>query len=206
MTVPDWWNRTRYRLYAPVYDWGAKPLERGRERAIDRLDPQPGDRVLMLGSGTGMDLEYIPPGVSVTAIDVTPAMVRRTEARAQALGRDVDARVGDARSLPFDDDAFDAVLLHLVLSVVPEPTAVVAETERVLAPGGRVSIYDKFVPHDSSPSLLRRAINPLARVVFADLTRSLDPMLADTDLAIDTREPFLGGIYTVTIVRPAGRE
>jgi len=204
MSLANWWNRTRYRLYAPVYDWGAKPLERGRQRAIDRLDPQPGDRILILGCGTGMDLEHLPAGTSITAIDVAPAMVSRTAARADALGLDVDARVGDAQALPFDDDSFDAVLLHLVLSVVPDPDAVAAETARVLAPDGRVSIYDKFVPAERTPSLLRRAVNPLARFFFADLTRSLEPMLAETGLAVDAEESCFGGLYSVTIARPTG--
>lgn len=203
MTVSNWWNRTRYGLYAPVYDWGARPLERGREQAIERLDIQSGERVLILGSGTGMDLEYLPSGVEVTAIDLTPAMVGRTEARADSLGLDVDARVGDARSLPFEDDSFDAVLLHLVLSVVPGPEQVVAETARVLDSEGRVSIYDKFVPEGTTPSLLRRAVNPVARLLFADLTRRLEPMVDDTNLELTTEESFLGGIYTVTIARPS---
>lgn len=205
-STANWWNRVRYGLYAPVYDLGARPLERGRRHAVERLDPQSGERVLLLGSGTGMDLEYVPPGVEVTAIDVSPAMVRRTEARADSLGLDVDARVGDARSLPFEDGAFDAVALHLVLSVVPEPGRVVAETARVLDADGRVSIYDKFVPEGSEPSLLRRAVNPLARVLFADLNRRLEPMVADTDLAVETGESFLGGIYTVSIARPTTDE
>jgi len=206
MTVADWWNRFRYRLYAPVYDWGARPLERGRKRAIERLDPQRGERILLLGSGTGMDLEYVPQGVDVTAIDVTPAMVRRTEARGDSLGIDVDARVGDARSLPFDDESFDAVVLHLVLSVVPDPEAVVAETARVLDADGRVSIYDKFISEGSDPSILRRAVNPVARFLFADLNRRFEPMITGTGLDVETREPFLGGLYTVTIARPTADE
>lgn len=200
------WNRIRYGLYAPVYDRAARPLERGRRRAVERLDPQSGDRILILGSGTGMDLEYLPAGVEVTAIDVTPAMVRRTEARGDALELDVDARVGDARSLPFEDDTFDAVLLHLVLTVIPDPEAVVAETARVLDPNGHVSIYDKFVPEGTAPSFLRRAINPIARFLFADLTRRLEPMVAGTDLELATEEPHLGGLYTVTIARRATGE
>ncbi|MDT3434875.1 methyltransferase domain-containing protein [Haloarcula sp. 1CSR25-25] len=206
MTVSNWWNRTRYGLYAPVYDWGAQPLERGRRRAIERLDIQSGDRVLIPGSGTGMDLEHLPAGVEVTAIDVTPAMVRRTERRGNSLGLDVDARVGDARSLSFEDDSFDVVLLHLILSVISHPERVVAETARVLDSEGRVSIYDKFVPEGTRPSLLRRAINPVARFLFADLTRRLEPMTADTDLELTTEESFLGGIYTVTIAAPSCRE
>lgn len=198
------WNQIRYGLYAPIYDWGARPLDRGRARAIERLDPGPGDRVLLLGSGTGLDLEYLPAGADVTAIDATPAMVRRTEARAASLRFDVDAQVGDARSLPFEDDAFDAVLLHLVLSVIPDPEAVVDETARVLDPDGAVSIYDKFVPEGATPSLLRRAVNPVARLLFADLTRRLEPMVADTDLELTDEESFLGGLYSVRIARPTG--
>lgn len=110
MRVSNRWNRTPCGLYAPVYDWAARPLERGRRRAIERLDIQSGDRVLLLGSGTGMDPESLPTGVEVTAIDLTPAMVRRTEVRGGSLGFDADARVGDARSIPFEDDSFDVVL------------------------------------------------------------------------------------------------
>lgn len=198
------WNRIRYRLYAPVYDLVARPLEGGRRRAIERLDLEPGDRVLCLGCGTGTDLEYLPPDVSVTAVDLTPSMVERTRARAESLDVEVDARIGDAQSLSLPDETFDAVTLHLVLSVVPDPEAVAAETARVLAPEGRVSIYDKFVAEDSIPSLLRRGVNPFARVFFSDTTRSLEPLFADTDLHIDDRESFLGGIYTVTTATPSG--
>lgn len=207
MTVSNDWNRTIYRLYAPVYDWLATPFEYGRQRAIDRLDVSAGDRVLLVGCGTGRDLDLLPAGASVAGIDITPAMVRRTAARAHAVDPAVEAQVADGGALPFKADAFDAVTLHLVLSVVPDPAAVVAETARVLAPGGRVSIFDKFVPADETPSTLRRAVNPLARRLFADLTRPLEPLVADTDLVIGEREPTLGGLYTVTVARntrPAG--
>lgn len=195
-------NRLRYRLYAPLYDRLSAPLDRGRERAIERLALTDDDRILLLGSGPGVDLEYLPDGADVTAVDITPAMVRRTERRAAELGRDVDARVGDAGDLPFADDAFDAVCLHLVLSVVPHPGAVAAETARVLTPDGRVSIYDKFVPAGTAPSLPRRLFNPVARLLFSDLTRPLAPLFDDTGLEFEEQESFLGGLYTVTVARP----
>ena len=203
-TMPDqWWNRTRYQLYAPVYDWLATPWEAGRKRAIERLDLQPGERILILGCGTGSDLGYLPPGSEVVAIDLSPAMVRRTADRAERLDLDVDAKVGDAQSVSFEDESFDAVLLHLVLSVVPDPEAVVNETARVLAPDGQVSVYDKFVPADETPSILRRIANPVAKLLFADLNRSLGPILSGTDLRTDERESFLAGIYAVTTARPS---
>lgn len=202
-----WWNRTRYQLYAPMYSWVARPLEHGRKRAIEGLDLAGGDRILILGSGPGSDLPYLPAGASITAVDAAPAMVRRTEERAEALGMDVDARVGDAQALPFDDDAFDVVLLHLILSVVPDPKAVAAETSRILTPGGRASIYDKFVAEGTKPSLLRRALNPVARFLFSDLTRRLDPLLSEVGLEVEEpRGSALRGLYTVALARPPNGE
>lgn len=206
MTVEEWWNRTRYRLYAPIYEWVARPLRAGRRRAIERLELGPTDRILILGSGPGVDLEYLPRASRVTAIDAAPEMVERTAQTADDLGRNVGVQVDDAQDLSLPDDSYDAVLLHLVLSVVPDPQAVASETARVLAPGGRVSIFDKFVPEGEEPSLLRRALNPIARFLFSDLTRSLESILAGTGLEAGTREPALGGLYTVTIARsPSSR-
>lgn len=200
--VSNRWNRVRYRAYEPVYDFLAKPLEAGRRRAIERLEVESGDRVLILGSGTGADLKYLPEGCEVTAIDLTPAMVRRTRRRADDLGFEADVQVGDAQNLPFEKDSFDAVILHLVLSVVPDPGSVVAETERVVTQDGRVSIYDKFIPEDETPSFLRRLVNPVARFLFADLNNRLEPMVQDTCLTPEEYDRFLGGMYTVTIAHP----
>ena len=201
MTLTNRWNRVRYRLYAPIYDVVAWPLERGRKRAIERLDPDLDSRILILGCGTGRDLDYLPPGVSVTAVDLVPSMVQRTAARGADHNQDVSVGIEDAHTLSFDDDTFDAVLLHLVLSVVPDPGTVVAETERVLTPDGRVSIYDKFSPEDGDPALARRVANPVARLLFADLNRPLEPMFDTTSLTVGRREPFLGGLYTVAVAR-----
>lgn len=203
MRWKHWWNRTRYQIYAPFYDWLASPWERGRRCAIDRPDLRPGSRVLIPGCVTGSDLGFLPATSEVTAIDLARAMVRRTAERGERLSLDVDARFGDAHALPFADDAFDAVLLHLVLSVVPEPKTVVEEAARVLELTGQVSIFDKLVPEGEQPSLLRRAVTPLARLVFADLNRSLDPMPSGTELRTAAREPYMAGIYTITVARPA---
>lgn len=190
-------NRLRYRLYAPVYTTVARPLDHGRRRAIERLDLTADDRILIVGSGPGVDLPHLPEDATVTAIDLTETMVERTARRGHDSTLSVDALVAEAHHLPFDTDAFDAVLCHLILSVVPEPAQVVAEVARVLGPDGRVSIYDKFIPEDTTPSLLRRAVNPVTRVLFSDVTRSLEPIFANTDLQIGERESFLADIYTV---------
>lgn len=193
---PDRLNRWRYSLYAPVYDRLAAVFTATRRRAIQELSLQPGERVLIVGCGTGLDLEFIPPTVKVTGIDVSPGMLARAQRRAERLGHSADLRVGDARELPWSDAAFDVIVLHFILAVAPDPERIARESARVLRPGGRVSILDKFVPVGRPPSLLRRALNLITHALFSDINRSLEPMLDGAQLRIVTDTSVgTGGLY-----------
>lgn len=193
------WNRARYTLYAPFYDLIVRRLGRGRRRAIELLDVKPGERVLIDGCGTGLDLELLPRDCLVTAIDLTPAMVEKTRARAATLGMAIDARVMDAARLEFGDDSFDCVLLHLILAVVPDPHTSAREAARVLRRGGRASVFDKFSA--GRPSLLRRAFNVITNFVATDITRSLDEILAETELRVAREEgSVFGGVFRVALL------
>ncbi len=194
------WNRLRYSFWAPVYDRiaNAAGFDAARRASIDRLGLVPGARVLMIGAGTGLDLNHLPDGVEVTAIDVTPAMLRRLERRAAACGRRVTARVMDARHLDFPDASFDGVVMHLILAVMPEPERGLAEAARVLRPGGRVAVFDKFLRDDEWPSARRRLLNAIARPLFSDMNRRLGPIAAGTPLVLVHDAPAaFGGMYRV---------
>jgi phosphatidylethanolamine/phosphatidyl-N-methylethanolamine N-methyltransferase len=194
------WNRARYTLYAPFYDLVARRIGRGRRRAVELLNVRPGERVLIVGCGTGLDLELLPRDCVVTAIDLTPAMVEKTRARAASLGMQVGARVMDAAHLELADGSFDCVLLHLILAVVPDPYATIRESERVLRPGGRASVFDKF--SRGRPSLLRRSFNVLTNALATDITRSLRDIVSRTELEIVQDEPSaFGGLFRVALLR-----
>jgi len=201
------WNRLRYTAWAPVYDaiTGAVGFEDARRRSIDRLRLTPGNRVLIVGAGTGLDLEYLPDGVDVTAIDVTPAMLRRLEGRAARMGRPVVARVMDARDLAFPDASFDGVVMHLILAVMPQPERGLAEAARVLKSGGRLAVFDKFLDDDLRPSFKRHLLNAIAKPLFSDMNRRLGPLIATTGLSIEQSEPAaIGGMYRlVTLTKPS---
>jgi ubiquinone/menaquinone biosynthesis C-methylase UbiE len=132
-----------------------------RRRSIAVLAPRAGERVLIVGVGTGLDLPHLPPHASYEAVDLTPAMLRRAERRAARLGLPLVALEASAAALPFEDAHFDAVILHLILAVVPDPLAALGEVRRVLKPGGRVVVWDKMRRSGRHPSLFRRAAHAL---------------------------------------------
>lgn len=192
------WNRLRYTLYAPFYDLIARRLGRGRRRALELLRVQSNERVLIVGCGTGLDLELLPRDTRVTAIDLTPAMVEKTRARAEVLGMSIDARVMDASQLDFADETFDCVLLHLILAVVPDPYSTAREAARVLRRSGRASIFDKFLPDERSASLARRALNLITNLFATEINRRLGDILRGTPLRVVTNEASVfGGAFRV---------
>ena len=143
------WERRRYALWAPVYDLVVAPLRRARASSIAALELRAGERVLVVGAGTGEDLPYLPAGVSVFAVDLTPAMLARARRRPRPPEH---LAVMDAEALAVPSGAFDAVVLHLILAVVRDPARCFAEAARAVRPGGRIAVFDKFVPAGEKPS------------------------------------------------------
>jgi phosphatidylethanolamine/phosphatidyl-N-methylethanolamine N-methyltransferase len=201
------WNRLRYTVWAPAYDAIARAagFDAARRLSIDRLRLAPGDRVLIVGAGTGLDLDVLPSSVDVTAIDVTPAMLKQLQRKAADTRRTVSARIMDARQLAFPDASFDAVVMHLILAVMPDPERGLREAVRVLKPGGRIAVFDKFLRDEERPSVKRRVLNAIAKPLFSDLNRRLGPLVAGTRLVIEHDEPVaFGGTYRVaTLLNPA---
>ncbi|MGB7623118.1 MAG: class I SAM-dependent methyltransferase [Terriglobia bacterium] len=194
------WNRIRYSFYAPFFDVIVRPFEKVRKRAIELLAPGPGAQVLIVGAGTGCDLEYLPRGSIVHAVDISPAMIGRVRKRAQRLGLQVRAEVMDGEKLRFEDEAFDHVLLHLVLAIVPDPIACAREAVRVLKPRGTLSILDKFLPDGTRPSWRRRVLNVPANFFFTDINRQLGPILEAAKLENRYEEAaLLNGVFKIVI-------
>lgn len=195
-------NLTIYRRWAPVYDFFMRPLmDTARRRAIDRLQLQAGERVLISGVGTGLDLPFMPAGVHIMAIDLSPAMLSR--AKHKVTGREVTFLEMDAQALKFADSTFDAVILSLILSVVPDGAAAFREAWRVLKPAGRAVIFDKFLPEHRTLSPLRRVTGKLIAALGTDPNRRLSEIIdGATDVQIIHDEPsLLRGQYRISLLQ-----
>jgi ubiquinone/menaquinone biosynthesis C-methylase UbiE len=119
---------------------------------------QPGQTVLDLGAGAGLDLllaaKQVGPEGRVIGVDMTDAMLERARANiTQAGAANVEVRKGLIEDLPVEDASVDWVISNCVINLSPEKPRVFAEIQRVLKPGGRMRVSDIVV--ESLPDELR---------------------------------------------------
>jgi len=190
-----------YTLIAPFYDaMLSRALTGVRAQNLQHL-PTGGQAVLVNGIGTGLDLPHLPPENRYVGLDLTPAMLRRATARRGAL--DLSLVQGNSLALPFSNERFDQVVMHLILAVVPDPAQALREAARVLKPGGGVLIFDKFL-RPGQPAPLRRALNLIFRQLATRLDVVFEEVLAQTPglrLEWDTPRLASGWFRAIKLVK-----
>jgi phosphatidylethanolamine/phosphatidyl-N-methylethanolamine N-methyltransferase len=177
-----------YTLLAPVYDsLVSGPLAFYREKSLARINDTNNKQILINGIGSGLDIPYLSTDACYTGTDITPAMLKRAQNRATTISSlNINFQIADSQALPFDEDSFDFIIMHLILAVVPDPALALQEACRVLKPGGKIYLFDKFL-RPGQLAIARRLLNIFIRhvatrtdVIFEDVLKSC-PQLEVTD-------------------------
>jgi Methylase involved in ubiquinone/menaquinone biosynthesis len=173
-----------YDKLAKVYDLTFGPtLHPGRLRAIERMNIQPGERVLEVGVGTGINLSLYPRNCSVTGIDFSGSMLEKARERVKKQEL-VNVRLlqMDAADLKFADDSFGIVYAPYLISVAPDPVKVAHEMRRVCRPGGRIVVLNHFLSANPILSRIERLISPLTIHIGFKADLDLPAFLTQADL------------------------
>ena len=173
-----------YDKLAKVYDLIFGPtLHPGRLQAIERMNIQPGERVLEVGVGTGINLSLYPEDAAIIGIDFSGSMLEKARERAARKGMPNTRLLQmDAADLRFADDSFDIVYAPYLISVVPDPVKVAQEMRRVCRPGGRIIFLNHFLSPNAILSRVERWISPFTIHIGFKSDLDLPAFLAQADL------------------------
>ena len=135
---------------------------------------QPGETVVDLGSGGGLDCflaaRQVGPEGRIIGVDMTPEMLERARAAAARLGAaNVEFRYGFLEALPLEDNTADAVISNCVINLSPDKPQVFREVFRALKPGGRFAVSD-IVSRGPLPEKMQRDLVAWGACVAGALT------------------------------------
>ena len=173
-----------YEKLASVYDVLFGPtLHASRVEAIKRIGIHPGDRILEVGVGTGINAPLYPRDCWVTGIDISASMLEKAQERvARRRTHHVHLLQMDAAALDFPDNSFDIVYASYLINVVPDPVQVAREMHRVCRVGGRIIFLNHFLSSNRLLSRAERLISPLTIHIGFKSDLDLPAFLAQTNL------------------------
>ena len=195
-----------YAILSPVYDFlFDKIFYPGRVAAIDLLEIQPGNRVLEVGVGTGLNLPLYPSDCDVTGIDISKEMLRKAEERVKTLGvKNTNLMVMDGSKLAFPDDSFDRVIATYVISAVPDPVKTLLEMRRVCKPSGHLVILNHFKSENPVIGMFEKMLAPVCTKIGFNTELKLMPLLERVALSPEQmhRVNLMNGWRLVRCINP----
>lgn len=197
-------TQRRYDRQARLYDFAEAPVERLMWARLRRRlwGDVHGGRVLEIGVGTGKNAPYHPPDARVVAVDLSPKMIRRAQAKTSGMERPPDFVLADAQHLPFRDDAFDAAVATFVFCSVPDPTLGLREVRRVTS--GKVHLLEHVRAANEVVGKMMDLMNPIAvRMSGANINRETIKNVESAGIEVESVDSSALGI--VKLIRGASR-
>jgi ubiquinone/menaquinone biosynthesis C-methylase UbiE len=154
-----------------TYDFVTWADERRFGTAKRRLLSKMTGRCLMLAAGAGNDFQFFPPGLTITAIDISPGMIEQARPRAAAYSGVLDLRLMDVRALEFADGTFDTVTTAGTFCSVPDPLRGLRELYRCLKPGGQLLMFEHVRSRIGPIAILQDLMTPISRLLGPDMNR-----------------------------------
>jgi phosphatidylethanolamine/phosphatidyl-N-methylethanolamine N-methyltransferase len=191
-----------YSEFAPLYDRVFGKIFYSRlERVIEDSHIPRGAKVLEVGAGTGTSFPAYPSHCQVTGIDLAPDMLTRARQKIAENGwTHIKVLEMNALALNFPDNSFDFVMAFHVVTVVPDPVAMINEAQRVCKPGGKIVIVNHFTSDVPVLGSVTRSLDPLTRWLGWRTDLKLKAFIETTNLTVERIYKISkASLYTVLV-------
>ena len=195
--------RSTYARWAPIYDvvFGAA-FRAGRRAAVETVNQLPPGRILECGVGTGISLPYYDSAHRIVGIDLSPEMLDLARRRVEEAGLSnvEDLAVADAGDLPDGAEAYDAAVAMFVMTVVPDPKAVMSELIRVTRPGGAVVLVSHFPDQKGWRKWIGQKLAPISASIGWHTDFAVERILGRDELRlVERRRVGPLGFFTLLV-------
>ena len=159
-------------------------------------------RVLFLAVGTGLDVEFFPPGREITGLDISGRMLEKARPRVSAYDGKIDLLEMDAQEMALADNTFDQVFTSCTFCSVPDPVQGLRELHRVLKPGGELRMFEHTGSRWFPFNLMLHMMNPVSRRLGPELIRDTLGNVEKAGFALrEVRNLYLDVVKTIVAAK-----
>jgi ubiquinone/menaquinone biosynthesis C-methylase UbiE len=135
-------TRKKWDRASRTYDLFARAEDMRLGSAKQELLAKARGKTLHVAAGTGNDFRFLPPGMDIVSVDISPKMLERARSKAAGYNGSIELREADVHNLSDPDGTFDTVATVFTFCSVPNPIAGLKELRRVLKPGGQILMLE----------------------------------------------------------------
>jgi ubiquinone/menaquinone biosynthesis C-methylase UbiE len=128
-------------------------------------------KTLLVAAGTGLDFEFFPPGLEITAIDFSPKMLEKAAEKTGGYKGNIELLEADVTNLKFEDNSFDTIVTSCTFCSVPDPVKGLKELNRVLKPDGQLLMFEHVRPTNFILGAMMDILTPIVNKMGPDLNR-----------------------------------